>query len=55
MIEDNDLKQFLEPRLLEWNRLTPDNLRALRAAPLSIGGDGPVTYITEKRTLEFDG
>jgi hypothetical protein len=51
VIEDNDLEGFLEPLLAEWNRLAPDNLRALHAAPIASCLDGRVGYVAEDRSV----
>jgi hypothetical protein len=49
-IDDDDLEQFLEPLLADWNRLSPDELRSLsKVSNLSTAG-GEVSYVTEERT-----
>jgi hypothetical protein len=49
-IDDSDLERFLEPLLVEWNGLAPEQLRALRAAPLTSRANGRVSYVSEERT-----
>jgi hypothetical protein len=50
VIADRDLEDFLGPVLIEWNRLGPAGLRALRAAPLECDSGALVTYVGEERT-----
>ena len=50
VIDDIDLQRFLEPLIEHWNRLEPDELRAMHDVRLFGQRPGRLSYVTEGRT-----